>query len=78
MFSMSFSRMKTITKIYIVKISKTEIYQKMNVTEDQKKKLNKLFESYKNRVKLIERLLQFNMIIKRKIDNIRKERYLKI
>ena len=75
MFSMSFSYEDNYKKIYIVKISKTEIYQKMNVTEDQKKKLNKLFESYKNRVKLIEAsTIQYDNK-KEKIDNIERERY---
>ena len=69
MFSMSFSYEDNYKKIYIVKISKTEIYQKMNVTEDQKKKL------YKNRVKLIEAsTIQYDNK-KEKIDNIERERY---
>ena len=54
MFSITFSYEDNYKKVYIVKISKSEIYDKMNVTDDQKKKLDKLFESYKNRVKLIE------------------------
>ena len=75
MFSITFSYEDNYKKVYIVKISKSEIYDKMNVTDDQKKKLDKLFESYKNRVKLIESSTIEYSVKKEKIDNIERERY---
>ena len=75
MFSMSFSYEDNYKKIYIVKISKTEIYEKMNATDEQIKKLNKLFASYKTRVKLIEASTIKYDTKKEKVDNIERERY---
>lgn len=62
-------------KIYTVKISKNDIFNAVNATKNQQKKLSKIFDEYQKKAEGIERdLIQFDGK-KVKIGKIEEERY---
>ncbi len=65
-------------KVYIVKISKNELYKAINATENQKKQLDKIFERAQKNAKKVEESLKKYETKKEEIGKIEKERYEKI
>ena len=62
-------------KVYIVKVSKGDIFKKLNVTKKQQKKLEKIFDKYQNKAKDIEKELITFEEKKEKIGKIEIQRY---
>ena len=62
-------------KVYIVKVSKGDIFKKLNVTKKQQKKLEKIFDKYQNKAKDIEKELITFEEKKEKIGKIETQRY---
>ncbi|MDO5088440.1 MAG: viral A-type inclusion protein [Leptotrichiaceae bacterium] len=65
-------------KIYIVKISKKEIFEAVNATQKQQKKLSRIFDGFQKKAEKVEKELKQFEGKKEKIDKIERERYLKI
>ena len=65
-------------KVYIVKISKEDLFKVVNATKNQQKKLSKIFDEYQKKAEGVENdLVQFDKK-KDKIGKIEEERYLEI
>lgn len=62
-------------KVYIVKVSKGDIFKNLNVTKKQQKKLEKIFDKYQNKAKDIEKELITFEEKKEKIGKIEIQRY---
>ena len=62
-------------KVYIVKVSKGDIFKKLNVTKKQQKKLEKIFDKYQNKAKDVEKELITFEEKKEKIGKIEIQRY---
>ena len=62
-------------KIYTVKISKSDVFNAVNATKNQQKKLSKIFDEYQKKAESVERdLIQFDEK-KAKIGKIEEDRY---
>ena len=62
-------------KVYIVKISKEDLFKVANATKNQQKKLSKIFDEYQKKAEGVEKnLVQFD-VKKDKIGKIEQDRY---
>ena len=76
--SISFSYEDYYEKVYIIKVSKDDIYKEINATPKQRKKLDQILEKYQLEAnKIDKRFLKFEEK-KEKIGEIEEKRYLEI
>ena len=76
--SISFSYEDYYEKVYVVKVSKNDIYKEINATPRQQKRLNKILEKYQKEADKVDgRTVKFDEK-KAKIGKIEEERYLEI
>jgi hypothetical protein len=74
----SFSYEDYYEKVYVVKVSKNDIYKEINATPRQQKRLNKILEKYQKEADKVDgRTVKFDEK-KAKIGKIEEERYLEI
>ncbi|WP_231724678.1 hypothetical protein [Leptotrichia sp. oral taxon 847] len=57
MSRLSYSYEDYYEKVYTVKVSKGDIFKKLNATKKQQKKLEKIFDKYQNKAKDVEKEL---------------------
>ena len=73
--NLSFSYEDYYKKVYIIKISKTELFKSLNVTEKQANKLSNVFKYFQKKANKIEnKFITFEQK-KEKLNKIEKERY---
>ena len=75
MSSLAYSYEDYYEKVYVVKVSKGDIFKKLNVTKNQQKKLEKIFGKYQNKAKDVEKELITFEEKKEKIGKIETQRY---
>lgn len=75
MSSLAYSYEDYYEKVYVVKVSKGDIFKKLNVTKKQQKKLEKIFGKYQNKAKDVEKELITFEEKKEKIGRIETQRY---
>ena len=75
MSSLAYSYEDYYEKVYVVKVSKGDIFKKLNVTKKQQKKLEKIFGKYQNKAKDVEKELITFEEKKEKIGKIETQRY---
>ena len=73
--NLSFSYEDYYKKVYTIKISKTELFKSLNVTEKQANKLSNVFKYFQKKANKIEnKFITFEQK-KEKLNKIEKERY---
>lgn len=76
--NLSYSYEDYYNKVYIVKISKKDIFKAVNANQKQQKKLSKIFDNYQRKAEKIEKQLKSFEGKKEQIGKIEKERYMKV
>ena len=74
--NLSYSYEDYYNKVYIVKISKKDIFKAVNANQKQQKKLSEIFDNYQRKAEKIEKQLKSFEGKKEQIGKIEKERYL--
>ena len=76
--NLSYSYEDYYNKVYIVKISKKDIFKAVNANQKQQKKLSEIFDNYQRKAEKIEKQLKSFEGKKEQIGKIEKERYMKV
>ena len=76
--NLSYSYEDYYNKVYIVKISKKDIFKAVNASQKQQKKLSEIFDNYQRKAEKIEKQLKSFEGKKEQIGKIEKERYMKV
>ena len=76
--NLSYSYEDYYNKVYIVKISKKDIFKAVNANQKQQKKLSEIFDNYQRKAEKIEKQLKSFEGKKEKKGKIEKERYMKV
>ena len=76
--NLSYSYEDYYNKVYIVKISKKDIFKAINANQKQQKKLSEIFDNYQRKAEKIEKQLKSFEGKKEQIGKIEKERYMKV
>lgn len=76
--NLSYSYEDYYNKVYIVKISKKDIFKAVNANQKQQKKLSEIFDNYQRKAEKIEKQLKSFEEKKEQIGKIEKERYMKV
>ena len=76
--NLSYSYEDYYNKVYIVKISKKDIFKAVNENQKQQKKLSEIFDNYQRKAEKIEKQLKSFEGKKEQIGKIEKERYMKV
>ena len=76
--NLSYSYEDYYNKVYIVKISKKDIFKAVNANQKQQKKLSEIFDNYQRKAEKIEKQLKSFEGKKEQIGKIEKERYRKV
>ena len=76
--NLSYSYEDYYNKVYIVKISKKDIFKAVNANQKQQKKLSEIFDHYQRKAEKIEKQLKSFEGKKEQIGKIEKERYMKV
>lgn len=76
--NLSYSYEDYYNKVYIVKISKKDIFKAVNASQKQQKKLSEIFDNYQRKAEKIEKQLKSFEEKKEQIGKIEKERYMKV
>jgi viral A-type inclusion protein len=76
--NLSYSYEDYYNKVYIVKISKKDIFKAVNANQKQQKKLSEIFDNYQRKAEKIEKQLKSFEGKKEQIGKIEKERYIKV
>ncbi len=76
--NLSYSYEDYYNKVYIVKISKKDIFKAVNPNQKQQKKLSEIFDNYQRKAEKIEKQLKSFEGKKEQIGKIEKERYMKV
>ena len=76
--NLSYSYEDYYNKVYIVKISKKDIFKAVNANQKQQKKLSEIFDNYQRKAEKIDKQLKSFEGKKEQIGKIEKERYMKV
>ena len=76
--NLSYSYEDYYNKVYIVKISKKDIFKAVNANQKQQKKLSEIFDNYQRKAEKIEKQLKSFEGKKEQIGKIENERYMKV